>query len=475
MNCTLVAVTSIATLLASAGTAEAQCFRRQAIALIQPDQVRWWIDTDLDGDFELGGNPQWGLNTDHFLAGEPLALGATRDGEPFLNGFDDLVVFRNGGSCAGEGEWWIKFHEGAEQNFGEYFVSRCWGLDGDRPVIGDFWGTGSDQAAVVRPVPNHAGWSYFITDTNADLVFNSLDCIYAGFPVQLAAQDQILAGNFNASHGCEDVAVWRDATGNWELFQVEVVAPIGAIPLGSPIQIVQFGLPGDIPLCGDVTGDGLADLMVFRPSSSVLYVNESENGYGNGQVDRSVSYATAIRDMNVAHHLPADKPWNIGAVALSYEDQGDYGRPELAVTGGSVGTCPGGTVQLHADQIGGAPATSYRWYLSRGGTLVDGATGTGSVVSGVNTATLTITNPSFADYGPYVCEVSNNCGQATTQEFSVMVCGADFNCDGFVNGDDFDGFANSFESGSSAADFNRDGFVNGDDYDAFAFTFEWGC
>ncbi|MBL8761731.1 MAG: hypothetical protein JNL50_10550 [Phycisphaerae bacterium] len=54
-------------------------------------------------------------------------------------------------------------------------------------------------------------------------------------------------------------------------------------------------------------------------------------------------------------------------------------------------------------------------------------------------------------------------------------CPADFNHDGFVNGDDFDLFASAFEGGATAADFNLDGFVNGDDCDAFASYFEEGC
>lgn len=54
-------------------------------------------------------------------------------------------------------------------------------------------------------------------------------------------------------------------------------------------------------------------------------------------------------------------------------------------------------------------------------------------------------------------------------------CLADWNQDGFVNGDDFDFFAGTFEAGSDAADFNRDCFVNGDDFDAFAEHFEAGC
>ncbi|MFO0835260.1 MAG: hypothetical protein U0638_09830 [Phycisphaerales bacterium] len=54
-------------------------------------------------------------------------------------------------------------------------------------------------------------------------------------------------------------------------------------------------------------------------------------------------------------------------------------------------------------------------------------------------------------------------------------CPADFNDDGFVNGDDYDGFASAFDVADPLADFNADGFVNGDDYDAFASAFDAGC
>ncbi len=54
-------------------------------------------------------------------------------------------------------------------------------------------------------------------------------------------------------------------------------------------------------------------------------------------------------------------------------------------------------------------------------------------------------------------------------------CAADFNNDGFVNGDDYDAFAGAFEAADMNADLNHDGFVNGDDYDAFASHFEAGC
>ena len=54
-------------------------------------------------------------------------------------------------------------------------------------------------------------------------------------------------------------------------------------------------------------------------------------------------------------------------------------------------------------------------------------------------------------------------------------CSADFNHDGFVNGNDYDEFASLFDVADIGADFNHDGFVNGDDYDLFAESFAAGC
>ncbi|MFO0835092.1 MAG: S8 family serine peptidase [Phycisphaerales bacterium] len=57
----------------------------------------------------------------------------------------------------------------------------------------------------------------------------------------------------------------------------------------------------------------------------------------------------------------------------------------------------------------------------------------------------------------------------------LVGCPADFDGNGFVNGDDYDAFATLFDIGNTGADFNGDGFVNGNDYDAFASAFDAGC
>lgn len=73
------------------------------------------------------------------------------------------------------------------------------------------------------------------------------------------------------------------------------------------------------------------------------------------------------------------------------------------------------------------------------------------------------------------CVATSDCGSATSAEATISVCGADFNCDGFANGNDYDEFALLFEAGDPGADITGDSFVNGDDYDAFASSFEAGC
>jgi len=57
----------------------------------------------------------------------------------------------------------------------------------------------------------------------------------------------------------------------------------------------------------------------------------------------------------------------------------------------------------------------------------------------------------------------------------ATLCPGDFDHDGYVNGNDYDAFAEFFESGDPGADVNHDGYVNGNDYDLFAGHFEEGC
>ena len=56
-----------------------------------------------------------------------------------------------------------------------------------------------------------------------------------------------------------------------------------------------------------------------------------------------------------------------------------------------------------------------------------------------------------------------------------VLCKADFNLDGFVDGFDYDDFIVAFETGAPAADTTADGYIDGFDYDTFMESFEQGC
>jgi len=87
------------------------------------------------------------------------------------------------------------------------------------------------------------------------------------------------------------------------------------------------------------------------------------------------------------------------------------------------------------------------------------------------------------DYGVYVADDEDRWGNPDPKTFVMPVIVAvdsaswsvaDFDCDGFVNGDDFDAFAAAFAAGDGAADVDRNGFVNGDDHDVFTEAFTGG-
>jgi|GEM_PF-3225095 len=133
---------------------------------------------------------------------------------------------------------------------------------------------------------------------------------------------------------------------------------------------------------------------------------------------------------------------------------------------------------INAPPSPGVIGPTFRWRRN-GVPIFDGPTGTGSTLSGAASATLTISNVNTLDEAAYDCVVTNFCGTTTTDSTLLRLCLADFNCDGFVDGFDYDDFVLCFEGGAcppgKTADFNGDGFPDGFDYDEFVAEFETGC
>jgi subtilisin family serine protease len=74
--------------------------------------------------------------------------------------------------------------------------------------------------------------------------------------------------------GISDLIVWRPASGYWYILTSSSGFDF------SQHQAYQLGLPGDIPLTGDFDGDGRTDLAVWRPSDGMWYFRTSGSNYG---------------------------------------------------------------------------------------------------------------------------------------------------------------------------------------------------
>jgi hypothetical protein len=108
--------------------------------------------------------------------------------------------------------------------------------------------------------------------------------------------------------GVGDLVFWRGSSGGWYVRHQD----------GSSWQ-QQWGLSGDVPLLGDVDGDGVKDLIVFR--SGTWYVLKSSAGYAG--------WGTPSSWMSVQWGLPGDKP-------LVADFDGD-GKADLVVWRPSTG------------------------------------------------------------------------------------------------------------------------------------------
>ncbi len=147
--------------------------------------------------------------------------------------------------------------------------------------------------------------------------------------------------------------------------------------------------------------------------------------------------------------------------------------PQVTSDPSDTSNCPGGSVTFTVG-ASGSGTLHYEWHRN-GATLSNGQVPGFADISGAGTPTLKLKGVHGADVGLYECEVGNDCGEQTSASGALAVCGADFDCSGFVDTDDFDEFVQAFEAGTDDADFDSSGFVDTDDFDAFVLAFEAGC
>lgn len=142
--------------------------------------------------------------------------------------------------------------------------TQSWGLPGDVPMPADFDGDRKSDYAIWRPQSGY--WAVINSKSNFDK--SSSDVIWKQWGV---TGDFPMSGDYTGD-GKADLVVWRPSDGSWYVCKSETGFNC------SQGQRIQFGLPGDVPIHFDMDGDKVLDYAVWRPSNGVWYVKSSVSG-----------------------------------------------------------------------------------------------------------------------------------------------------------------------------------------------------
>jgi len=151
------------------------------------------------------------------------------------DGTDDLAVYRDGGP---NGQSYFFYRPSSQPMVN--FITRPWGIGGDKPARGDYDGDGKLDLAVFRPSD---GIWYIFQSSNEQVRY-----VKWGL-----SSDRLVQADYDGD-GKTDPAVYRDGT--WYITLSQASEFEAAYP--------RFGLSSDIPVPADYDGNGRAEVAVYR-------------------------------------------------------------------------------------------------------------------------------------------------------------------------------------------------------------------
>ena len=167
----------------------------------------------------------------------------------------------------GNGRWYI-LKSSKAYDYSEAFIKQ-WGLGklDDKPLIGDIDGDGKDDLVIWRP--GNGRWYVLKSSTGYDYSQAFIKQWGSG-----ALNDIPLLGDIDGD-GIDDLIIWRPGNGKWYILKSSTGYDY------SQAFIIQWGSGAlnDEPLVGDIDGDGRDDLVIWRPGNGRWYILKSTTEY----------------------------------------------------------------------------------------------------------------------------------------------------------------------------------------------------
>lgn len=171
------------------------------------------------------------------------------------------------------GQWYLDFS-------GNRAWDRCgpdgclgpFGAPGDLPVVGDWSGNGIPKIGIFRPVDGR-----WYLDRNGNSAWDGCGTDACLGPFGSAA-DRPVTGDWTGS-GTVRFGVFRPATGEW-FFDLNGNGQWDGCTTDGCLG--PFGAPDDLPVAGDIDGDRITEFGVFRPSTGGWYFDLDHNGFWSG-------------------------------------------------------------------------------------------------------------------------------------------------------------------------------------------------
>jgi hypothetical protein len=170
------------------------------------------------------------------------------------------------------------------------------GVTGDLPLSGDWNNDGITEIGVYRP-SNY----FFYRDFNGNGVWDggAVDRV----SVFGTAGDLPVSGDWN-DDGTTEISIFRPSTAQY----YRDYNGNGAWDGPATDRVSGFGIAGDLPVSGDWNGNGVAEIGVYRPSTSVYYRDYNGNGNWDGPTtDRSSVFG-------INGDVPISGDWNTDGI-----------------------------------------------------------------------------------------------------------------------------------------------------------------